>query len=839
MKVNKLFVVIFFLLAVAGNHIFSQETGTEPLDSLLMDLEKRYDVVFNYTDTNIEGILVTFSQRCPDLATCLSELEKQTNLSFKKINSRYIAIHKNIPGTRVSGTIIDQSSGQKLVDAVIYSGSKYEVSDENGFFSIEVSQEKDSVLTISHVGYQPLYLPKNEWRTVPSVFEMEIRIQVLEEVTLDYIANGISKLHDGSIQVNVQNLDLLPGLANPDVLHVVQILPGIHSMNETVSEINTRGGTNDQNLVLWDGVKMYQTGHFFGLISAFNSNLIHQTIIVKNGTSTVYDEGISGTIDMQQQDYLVNDYELSAGLDMLGADIIAKIPLTDKLSLIMGARHSINQIVKTPTYKSYYKRAFEHTELIQTQPGTDTMVDVFHDFSFYDVSARLIYDISEKDKLRFSVLNNRNSIEFEELATIRDTLYTRESYLKQMNLLSNMSYSRSWTENHSTQLSGFVSYYHLDGSNVSNTDPLFHLQENEVLDWGAKLESRSKMHHAIELLAGYQFREVGIRNQDNIRNPGYIRDVKDVLRIHSLYAEAELNELLRKVYLRTGLRTNYFSQFNSFSFEPRIAFSYKLSDHFSLEVLAEKKSQYTTQLIDFQTDFLGIEKRRWVLANNESVPLLKSQQLSAGLQYSRNNFLVSLDGYKKNVSGVISPSQGFQNQYQYVYAIGGYSAQGIELLVNRRFRRSNTWITYTFSENTYSFETYTPSTFPNNLDVRHSLSVGGSYTLKNFELSAGFSYRSGRPYTQPARENLDERDEIVYDEPNSSRLRDYARLDVSAKYTLEIKDVKAEIGVSIWNVLNRENIYNIFYQVNQDNEIEQVTQHTLGFTPNVSLRFCF
>ena len=176
-------------------------------------------------------------------------------------------------------------------------------------------------------------------------------------------------------------------------------------------------------------------------------------------------------------------------------------------------------------------------------------------------------------------------------------------YLKQMNLLSNMRYSRSWTEKYSTELSGFGSYYYLDGSNVSNSDPLFHLQENEVLDWGLKLESRSNINRNVELLGGYQFREVGIRNQDNIRNPGYIRDVKDVLRIHSLYADAELNELIRNVYLRAGMRSNYYSQLNSFSFEPRVAFSYKLSDHFSLELLAEKKSQYTTQLIDFQADF--------------------------------------------------------------------------------------------------------------------------------------------------------------------------------------------------------------------------------------------
>jgi hypothetical protein len=838
LKVNKHFVFICIFLSAASNNIFSQDTDSERLDSLLMDLEKRYDVVFNYTDASIEGVRVSLPQVDMDLEACLFELEKQTHLIFERIDSRYIAIQRNNSVIRVSGTVTDQTTGEKLTDAVIHSGGNYEVSDGNGFFSIEMDREKDSLLIIRHVGYQPLYLRRNEWGPDTSVYEMVVDVQVLEEVRLDYIARGIRKLHDGSIRVNVQNLEVLPGMTAPDVLHIVQILPGIHSMNETVSEINTRGGTNDQNLVLWDGVKMYQTGHFFGMISAFNSNLVHQVKIIKNGASASYDEGISGIIDLQQQDYPVHDFEFSAGLDMLRADIIAKIPLREKLSLILGARHSINQILKTPTYKSYYKRAFEHTEIMLIQPGTDTTVDRYHDFSFYDVSARLIYDISEKDKVRFSVLNNRNAISVEEFATIRDTTYTRESDLKQLNLLSNLSYMHSWTEKHSTTLSTFVSYYFLDGSNISNYEPLYHLQENEVLDWGAKLESRINFFGVSELSGGYQFREVGIRNEDNLRQPGYSRDVKDVLRIHSLYAEAEFKEIFRNMYLRTGMRTNYFSKFNRFTFEPRVAFSYKLNNHFSLEVLAEKKRQFTTQLIDFQTDFLGIEKRRWVLANNESVPLLMGRQLSAGLQYNARGFLVSLEGYKKSVSGMISPSQGFQNQFQYVYAIGGYSTYGLEVLLNKGFGRSNTWMNYTHAKNNYDFAAYTPPSFPNNLDVRHALSLGGSYSLQNFEVSAGFNYWTGRPYTQPLHDQLNERNEIVFGEPNSSWLSDYARLDLSAEYTLELKGVKTEIGFSIWNILNRKNVYNIYYQVNSDQEIEQITQHTLGFTPNVRLRFC-
>lgn len=839
MKVTKYLIVTFFLLTGFSNTSFAQQTETLPLDSFLIFLESRYDVVFTYADINVEGISVTIPQKDLSLDEFLRELEKQTVLIFQRINRRYIAIQKSTPEIKLYGIIKDSASGEELPGAVVYSGEKHTISNEKGFFSIVLNKEEDSMLIIRHVGYEPLHLERNEWTGDTTVYDMVPAIQVLEEVELNYISRGILKLPDGSIQLNMQKLGMLPGLAEPDVLQVIQVLPGIQSINETISDINTRGGTNDQSLVLWDGVKMYQSGHFFGLISAFNSHLIHKTEIIKNGTSAYYDEGVSGTIDMHLQDHRVNDFEVSTGINMLSSDIIAKVPVSKKLSLILGARHSINDIVRTPTYESYYKRAFEHTEIMLTQPGKDTTVDVYQNFSFYDVSARVLYDRSDKDKIGLSVLNNQNDIDYEESATIGDSLYTKESHLRQSNILSNLSYTRSWSEKHSTHLSAFVSSYLLEGSNVSILDNQNHLQENEVLDWGLKLESKNNINRKIKLSNGYQFKEVGIRNLDNIRKPNYIRDVKDVLRVHSFYTEAEFKEPDRKLYMRAGLRTNYFSKFNSFSFEPRVVLTYRLNPYLSLEALAEKKSQHTTQLIDYQTDFLGIEKRRWVLSNNESVPLLKSQQLSAGIQYNRNNFLVSLEAYKKKVEGIITPSQGFQNQFQYIYSTGEYDAEGLELLLNMRFKGSTSWLTYTLARNDYYFKEFSPSVFPNNLDIRHSLSLGSSFSIKDFEFSAGLNYRSGMPCTKPAQAELNELNEIVYELPNGSRLRDYARVDVSGKYNFKVKGIKAELGISVWNILNRDNIYNVFYQVNEDLEIEKITRKTLGITPNVSLRLRF
>ncbi|TLX72598.1 TonB-dependent receptor [Labilibacter sediminis] len=839
MKTGRFLTFILILFTLVRFKSFAQDAGKQSLDTFLFFLEGRFNVVFTYADENIQGIHITIQKRDLTLDEYLFDLEEQTKLSFKRLDSRYIAIKKKNNAVSINGTIKDKFTGQLLIGAVIFSNKSLALSDKNGRFSIKVNPETDSALIIRHVGYKPLILNKNTWVNDSSVYVLTPDVYALNEVVINYIATGLDKMEDGSIQLNVQNLNVLPGLSEPDVLRTVQVLPGIQSINETVSDINTRGGTNDQNLILWDGVKMYQTGHFFGLISAFNSHLIHKAKVVKNGTSASLGEGVSGTIDLRQQDYLVKDFGVDVGLNMISADAIVKIPFNNNLSLIFGARHSINDIAITPTYKRYYERAFEQTEISQHHHIDDTVVDEYKDFSFYDLSTKLLYDISDKDKIRFSVLHVNNKIEYEESEIVRDTLKSKKSSLKQSSLLSDFCYTRSWNSNHETSLSAYVSNYLLDAFNASLVNDQHHLQKNEVLDWGLKVNSQNRISETTRLLSGYHYSEVGIRNLDNIHKPNYSRDIKDVLRIHSLYSEAETNQLFKKLYLRLGLRANYFPKFKKLLIEPRAVLNYVINRNLSLELLAEKKSQQTTQQIDFQSDFLGIEKRRWVLSNDNSVPVIKSNQLSLGLQYKLNNFLISAEAYSKEVRGIISPSQGFQNQYQYVYAIGNYNAVGIEFLVDKQFNQSNIWINYSLARNDYNFKDFTPSTFPNNLDVRHALSLGGNYSFKNFEISSGFNYRTGKPFTKPLQENQTELGEIKYENTNSSRLNDYIRLDVSAKYIFNFRKVQGEIGVSVWNVLNRQNDINIFYQRNNQKEIEQVIQHALRTTPNINLRLRF
>ncbi|HBY68726.1 MAG TPA: hypothetical protein DEG69_13850, partial [Flavobacteriaceae bacterium] len=300
--------------------------------------------------------------------------------------------------------------------------------------------------------------------------------------------------------------------------------------------------------------------------------------------------------------------------------------------------------------------------------------------------------------------------------------------------------------------------------------------------------------------------------------------------------------------INAGVRASYFDKFEEFLIEPRLSIHQKLGNGFSAEAMGEYKSQTTTQRIDFESDFLGVEKRRWVLANNDNVPILESKQASLGFGYDKNNWLVTLEGFYKKVSGITTSNQGFQNQFQFVKATGNYTANGLEFVFNKKARRFSTWVSYLFMQNDYTFETLIPSEFPNNIDIRHSATVAGSYSLNKFKLALGINWHSGKPYTIPVLgEEIIEvngQDAIQYDIPNNERLPDYFRADFSAEYLWGISQrVDAKINVAVLNLLNKENTLNIRYALDADDagesRVNQVEEISLGLTPNISIQVLF
>lgn len=838
MKLNKyiLLSIIFYLFHFS---IVAQEDGKLSLRAILEELEGRYDVSFTFVDEDIDGLFLKPPSDDISLSEALQYLKNTTGLNIQQLNNRFITINRiNERNITLCGVLIDRKDGRVIHGATIQGPSKFTVSNEWGGFRLTGLAREDTIL-FRYLGYEYLIKPASQFTKgrCDTIKLDQQRIELKELVIANFISQGIEKDAEGVYTIDAEILEILPGLTDPDVLHTIQYLPGIISIDETVSDINVRGGTNDQNLILWNGIKMYQSGHFFGLISAFNPYITNKVSLTKNGSSSYLGDAVSSTLSIETDRQVKQKVSGSAGINMINADANVNLPLFKKSTLQISARRSIADLIETPTYKSYFDRVFRNTEVLNPTDNPDSLINSNENFEFHDLSINYNYNITSKDKLELSLLRIYNNIDYEESAVISGENESKTSGLEQTSMAAGLVYNRLWSEKLRTKAQFYLSDYNLAAVNFDlfNDQRLF--QENEVLEKGLKLDTRFLFSENLDLFGGYQLIETGIGNLVEINNPLFRRYIKRVLLTHSLFAEANYISNSGNTSLRGGFRFNYFQKFYKWTFEPRIAFNQKFLKYFSLEVLGEFKSQTTAQVIDLQNDFLGVEKRRWILANNEDIPIMRSKQLSTGIHFQKSGTLISVEGYFKLVEGITSSSQGFQNQFQYIRSTGDYEVYGLDFLFNKRIKDFNLWLSYSLAKNEYHFPEFIPSVFPNNIDIRHIVSSGASYHTRKFQLSAGLNWRTGKPYTEPMSVSGED---ILYYPPNTSRLDEYLRVDISAKYKIRISEsVNAELGASVWNILNKQNILNIFYQMDSDSDINEVQQYALGFTPNIMFRVNF
>ena len=845
-------VILFLLLVFTCTQFFGQVSSVKkPLINILKNIETKHQIRFSYATDEIDGINIVAPSEEDSLDQVLSYLIKVTSLTFHRIDDRYITVRtrNQLPDIQC-GTIIDADTGLALQGASIESSNKRTtiISNDEGTFTID-QLAKTKYLKISYLGYEDLIIETTELNGNCPEFELLAEISELDPVHIKhFFTKGIDKHLDGAFVIRTKKIGLLPGQTENDVFQIIQALPGVESIDETISNINIRGGTTDENLVLWDDIKMYQNGHFFGLISAFNPDLTEEVTVYKNGTNARYGEGVSSVIDMKSNKDIASKWQGGAGFNLINASVFLEIPIMENLSLQVSGRSSINNIIETNIYNAYSNKIFQDTEIVSfldtdLESGT---VSADEDFSFYDVSGKVLWNFSEKDKLRLNFLNINNTLDFTEILDATDE--SKTSNLKQRNTAGGVSWHHQWTDRIESTLLAYGSNYVLNSLNKDIFTLQQQKQKNEVLETGVKLDVSYLFSKKLKVQSGYHFSETGISNSQEINIPELTTSTKNILLSHVLFGNARYTPFGKKTIINAGLRANYYSSFDKLVVEPRMTIHQKLGNGFAIEMGGEFKSQTTTQRIDFESDFLGVVKKRWVLANNDDVPTIKSRQASLGIIYNKRNWFVNLEAFYKKVKGITTSNQGFQNQFQEQKSIGNYRARGIEFTLNKKAESFSTWLSYVFMKNDYDFNTLVPSRFPNNLDIRHSATLASSFNIDSFKFALGVNWHTGKPFTIPIEGNSivieDGVNTINYDDPNAVRLRDYFRINFSTEYLWEVSDaVEIKINAALLNALDRTNTLNIRHALNSNSSgetrISQVEEVSLGFSPNFSIQVLF
>ena len=279
-KTTNLVSFLLVLLFLFSNHSLSgQNLEPQPLTTILKELEVKYDVSFSYVASEINNINIAPPPKDISLDEALTYLNRNTRLRFSKIDERYISVsEKEGIKNHFCGIVLDNLTGLPLEGAsVVVGDDKFgTLTNVDGEFMIP-NEYVGERISIQHIGYHSFM-----WWVVKSVtcskFRLRPAISELNEVLIqNLLVRGIYRNLNGSTAIKTNNFGLLPGQTENDVLQMAQVIPGVESINETISTINTRGGSNDENLIVWEAPctksllatpHCHQAPHLFGFVES-------------------------------------------------------------------------------------------------------------------------------------------------------------------------------------------------------------------------------------------------------------------------------------------------------------------------------------------------------------------------------------------------------------------------------------------------------------------------------------------------------------------------------------------------------------------------------------------
>lgn len=842
---RRFFILSLLLTAVP---VFSQDNGkTTELLKILEDIAKQHNIKFSYIEEDTKRFSLIPPPAELPLQAKLTYIANRTGINYRQ-NGDYIAIYIDIKLKlpKICGYITDENN-LPLQDAIVQFAGITIASGADGYFEIKEPPTGTDVY-ITHIAFEDVTVRFKDFTDDCKKITLISKVQQLEEVVAErYLTTGISKKKDGSFIIKPKQFGILPGLIEPDVLQAMQQLPGVNSIDETVSNINVRGGTHDQNLFTWNGIRLFQTGHFFGLISVLNPNLARQIKISKNGTSAFYGESVSSTVDISSRSNTIEPTSVIIGSNMINAEFYSRVKATEYADFEISGRRSFTDVIDLPTYQRYSNRIFQNT--VVTELNNNTNIDYRSDkeFYFYDFTAQYHQKLAGIHDLYIDALAINNNLDFTEGGVTDDGVITRNNTLQQTNYGISGSLKSKWSDGNSSEVNFYRSYYDVFAKNESLSNDQETGQKNKIRDLGMSFSGCAALSDYFNIYGGYQFNLISIENYDAIDSPYFPVSSNEALGTQALIGEIDYTSKNNRLYTKLGFRANYIDNPALIYGEPRLQLTYDITNAITFQLLGERKSQTASQVIELQDDFLGIEKRRWVLTNNNNIPLQKSAQVSAGVTLKKNGWLVSVDNFYKNVTGITTIGQGFQNQLEAIDAIGQYTVTGTEFLIQKQFTGFYTWLSYTWNNNNYTFNTLEniPAVFPSNFEIQHTISSAAIYEFKSLKIALGSKWYTGRPYTTPANGNLvsvtRENPAILYSNPNSQNLSDFFQVNFSASYIFSLAEkTRLQLGVSVLNIFNRQNIINRYYRMSDNGtDIQVVNTYSIERTPNALIRLSF
>lgn len=755
-----------------------------------------------------------------------------------------------------SGWIKDAITKENIVDAIITleNTSIYEVSNQNGYFSLLTKQTHDSSrLKITAIGYEPLIM--NHLCKVKDtiIFLKKDKIKQFEEVTV-----SASKNHQiGSINISIDELKKIPMLGGEaDIIRALQLLPGIQGGKEGTSGLFVRGGTPDQNLFLLDNVPLYNVNHIGGFLSTFDPNSINNIQVYKGNFPARYSGRLSSVVDLSLKN---GNQSKKTGEIQVGL-------LTTKLQIEgpLGKDSSWTYLASVRRFNiDIFTRIISRIESNgESKAG----------YTFFDSNLKLVKRFKNHSTLSFGYYGGRDRI-FVNSKSDYGTPYRFISNVKWGNFMGFVQYNRSLNEKTTYSANLAIShFFYNSGSRIEdlNTES-YELEskirfDSKILDVLLKQNVLYKINPYWSIVGGWNTTIhtylPGRMSSQNKNKDTIIGNAKIRAWENNLYIENQI-KIHTKLRINAGFNLTGFSIKDTtfFSPEPRVLVDYSVNKHVNIQVGYTRMKQFIHYL---SNSGAGLPSDIWIPATKEMVPE-SSNQFNAGIifpeLFRKFPLDVSIEGYYKQLNNLIEYKEGSsmlvaQNLSSKVETNGIGYVYGIEFLIKRNVGKVTGWIGYTYSKNNRKFETMNNGNwFPFKFDRTHDISVVMNYSInKSIDISATWVYMTGNTFTLAngkyeyleqsgyyMHTNYDPTDNSahIYNGKNNVRLPSYHRLDVGVNFTKEKQKGTRIWSLSVYNLYNQQNAFFFFYKKNNQNEISLHQITIFPILPTLTYRFLF
>jgi len=742
----------------------------------------------------------------------------------------------------ISGYVKDDQSGETLIGANVYlenDATTGTVTNTYGFFSMTLPEGVHRIV-VSYLGYQhhveELTLLSNTNLNISMVQGIEMQ-EVVVAAKGEEEDENVQSTSMGRVSLPIEQIKVLPALLGEvDILKTIQLLPGVSSAGEGSAGFYVRGGGADQNLVLLDEAVVYNSGHFLGFFSVFNSDAIKNTTLIKGGIPAVYGGRLSSVLDIQMKEGNNQNFQGEGGIGLISSRLTLEGPIVKgKSSFLVSGRRTYGFDLAQPFIR-------------QTDfAGTN--------YFFYDLNAKMNYQFSQKDRIYLSGYFGRDVLTFAQPG--RDFQFT----LPYGNATATLRWNHLFTEKLFFNLSAIYNDYQFKAG-FEQEEFNFDIFSG-VRDFTAKFDFDyfpSNDHQV----------KTGIHATKHRLTPNIIRGSAGETEFENTATAKYANEYA--IYLQDdwkinpwfrvnlGLRGTLFQQIGPYtssingevyetgevvktysSLEPRIFINTSLNPNASLKAGVTATTQYL-HLVSNSSSTLPADV--WV-PSSEIVKPQRGWQYAAGYfqNIRRGMYEASVEAYYKSLQDQIDYRESYVDnsvdQVENEFVFGSGEAYGLEFFIRKNSGKLNGWIGYTLSRTDRTFpDIKNGRTYPTTYDRTHDLSFVSNYNISP-KLIAGvvFVYATGKSYTPPERVYLiDGELQTDYGPRNSQRLEPYHRMDLSLTWIpnpTSKKNFTSEWVFSVYNAYNRQNTFFLYtdYETDLQSGTAEVKAYKVSIFP--------